>query len=70
MPSHIVKEKTYRKADLLKVAKNEVGDNFTLDELIYKLVLLDKINQGLDDVANGRVYTKEEGRKLLKRWQK
>ena len=44
MPAYIVKEKTYRKADLLKVAKNEVGENFTLDELIDKLVLLDKIN--------------------------
>ncbi|UPT67005.1 MAG: hypothetical protein M0D57_21735 [Sphingobacteriales bacterium JAD_PAG50586_3] len=70
MPSHIVKEKTYRKADLLKVAKNEVGDNFTLDELIYKLVLLDKINQGLDDVANGRVYTTEEVKAKLTKWHK
>ena len=70
MPAYIVKEKTYRKADLLKVAKNEVGENFTLDELIDKLVLLDKINQGLEDVANGNVYTTEEVKSKLTKWHK
>lgn len=70
MASHIVKEKTYRKADLLKVAKNEVGDTFTLDELLYKLVLLDKINKGLEDVEAGRVYTTEEVKAKLTKWHK
>jgi len=30
-------------------------DNITIDELINRIILLDKIEQGLDDVEKGNV---------------
>lgn len=70
MPSYIIKEKQYKKKDLLKIAKNELNDTFSLEELVYKLTLLEKINNGLEDVKAGRVLTEEELEKKITKWQK
>jgi len=43
-------------------------DNITIDELINRIILLDKIEQGLDDVEKGNVYTTEEVENKLNKW--
>jgi len=44
----LTKEKIKKTIDLLP-------DNITIDELINRIILLDKIEQGLDDVEKGNV---------------
>ncbi len=57
----LTKEKIKKTIDLLP-------DNITIDELINRIILLDKIEQGLDDVEKGNVYTTEEVENKLNKW--
>jgi len=57
------KEKIKRTIDLLP-------DNVTIDELIDRIILLDKIEQGLVDVEKGNIYTTEEVENKLNKWLK
>lgn len=42
----------------------------SLEEVIQKIILLDKINQGLDDVLNNRTYTHEQVMEMMRKWSK
>ena len=57
----LTKEKIKKTIDLLP-------DNITIDELINRIILLDKIEQGLDDVEKGNVYTTEKVENKLNKW--
>jgi predicted transcriptional regulator len=59
----------------MQTAKQEVKeilsrlpDDCTLDDIQYHLYVLQKIDRGLKDVEDGRVYTQEEMEKLLSKW--
>jgi len=45
-------------------------DNFTLDEVIDKLIFMDKVERGLDQSFNNKVHTNEEAKKRLANWLK
>ena len=45
-------------------------DSFTLDELVDKLIFMDKVERGLDQSMNSKVYTHEEAKKRLEKWLK
>jgi hypothetical protein len=45
-------------------------DQFTLDELIDRLILLDKVEKGLDQSLNNNVHSQEEAKKKLAKWLK
>jgi predicted transcriptional regulator len=49
---------------------NNLPENVTIDQVIEHLVVVDKIQQGLNDSAEGKVYTKEEAKAKLKKWLK
>ena len=59
----LTKEQIKKTIDLLP-------ENITIDELINRIILLDKIEQGHDDVEKGNVYTTEEVENKLNRWLK
>jgi predicted transcriptional regulator len=42
----------------------------SLDEVIEKLILLEKIEEGMKDADEGRVYTTEEVKRRLNGWLK
>ena len=48
----------------------KMPDKFDVDEIVDKLILLDKIQQGISDSIEGRVYTEEEAAKRLGKWLK
>lgn len=55
----------YKKTDMLTKEKIKktidlLPENVTIDEIISRIILLDKIEQGLDDIEKGNVYTTEE----------
>ena len=45
-------------------------ENPELELVIEKLILLDKIDQGIKDADNGDIYTREQVRDELKKWLK
>ena len=59
----LTKEKIHKTIDSLP-------DDLTIDQVIDKLILLDKIEQGLKDSREGNVYTNEEVKQKLNKWLK
>jgi len=51
-------------SDLLK----RLPDDCTLEDVQYHLYALQKIERGLKDIEEGRVYTQEEVEKKMSKW--
>jgi predicted transcriptional regulator len=45
-------------------------DNFTVDQIVEELVVLNKIEEGLKDIEDGRVFTTDQVKQELKAWLK
>ena len=45
-------------------------DKFSIDELIDKLILVEKIEEAIGQVERGETYSTEEARALLQQWPK
>lgn len=45
-------------------------DEFSLDELVDRLIFLEKINAGLQEVGEGKIVSQEEAKERMKKWQK
>jgi predicted transcriptional regulator len=58
-----------KKQSLVQVIK-ELPREFNLDDLMEKLVVLEKIEMGLNDVRNGRTVSHEKVKKEVKKWLK
>jgi len=59
----------------MQTAKQEVGEllkrlpeDCSLEDIQYHLYVLQKIERGLKDAQEGRVYTQEEVEKLMAKW--
>ena len=59
----------------MQTAKREVSrlltrlpDNCSLEDIQYHLYVLQKIERGLKDVEEGKVYTQEEVDKKMVKW--
>ena len=48
----------------------DMPDRFSMDELIDKLILLQKIETGLEQSKQGEVFSAEEAKEMLKQWSK
>ena len=58
-----------QKQSLVQIV-NELPKEFNLDDLMEKLVVLEKIEMGLNDVRNGRTISHEKAKKEVKKWLK
>jgi predicted transcriptional regulator len=56
--------------DKIKKSIDSLPDNLTVDQVIDRIIMLDKIEQGLKDVEDGNVYTTEEAKAKLSKWLK
>ena len=54
----------------LHQAIDTLPENMTIDQAIEELILLDKIEQGINDADKGNVYTTEEVKNKLNKWLK
>ena len=54
----------------IKKSIDSLPDNLTVDQVIDRIILLDKIEQGLKDVEEGKVFTTEEAKVKLNKWLK
>jgi hypothetical protein len=57
------------KNSVLKTIK-ELPDNFDLDELINKLIFIDKVEKGLDQSLQNQVVSETQAKKKLAKWLK
>lgn len=49
---------------------NEFPSEFELEELIERLIFIEKVEKGLKQLDNGETRTHEEVKQLVKTWQK
>jgi len=54
----------------LLLAIKDLPDQFSIDDLMERVLLLSKIEAGLRDVEEGKTYTTEEARNMIKEWSK
>jgi predicted transcriptional regulator len=45
-------------------------EGFTVDQVIEEIILIDKIEQGIKDANEGRVFTTEQVKEKLNKWLK
>jgi len=49
---------------------NALPKNITVDQVIDRVIMLDKIEQGIKDIEEGKVYSTDEVKIKLKKWLK
>jgi predicted transcriptional regulator len=49
-------------------AIEQLPDNVPMDEIVYRLYVLNKVHQGLDDVDSGRVVSSEALAAEIEQW--
>ena len=52
----------------VKQTIDRLSDSFTVDQVIEELVVLDKIEKGLKEVEEGKVYSTQQVKDQLKKW--
>ena len=52
----------------VKKTIDRVPDSFTVDQVVEELVVLDKIEKGLKEVEEGKVYSTQQVKDHLKKW--
>ena len=48
----------------------DLPDSFTIDELIDRLIFIEKVEQGLKQSEEGKVISHEEVGKIIEKWSK
>lgn len=51
-------------------AVKELPQEFDLDELIERLIFIDKVEKGFQQLDKGETKTHEEAKRTIKSWQK
>jgi predicted transcriptional regulator len=57
------------KEKLIEAIK-KLPEGFTIEQVIEELVLLDKIEKGVEDIDQGKIYSTKEAEKRLSKWLK
>ncbi len=52
----------------LKEQLNKLPEEFTLDELVEKLIFIEKVDQGIQDSINGNKVSDAELQNKMKEW--
>lgn len=56
-----------RKATVIE-SINKLPDEFSIDEIIERLIIIEKIEKGRQDVKDGKVNTEEQAKAKLSKW--
>ena len=49
---------------------NSLPEEFSIEELMVRLILLNKIESGIKQAAIGESYTSDEAKKMVREWSK
>ncbi|MDF9801445.1 putative transcriptional regulator [Catalinimonas alkaloidigena] len=58
-----------KKTQLLETIQ-DMPEEFSVDELMERLMILQKIEEGQQQIQAGQFYTEEEAKKKLEKWLK
>lgn len=58
-----------RRSEIINVMQ-EMPDEFSAEELIERILVLQKIDEGLEQIENGDTYSEEAAVKRLDKWLK
>lgn len=47
---------------------NKLPDEFSIDEIIERLIIIEKIEKGRQEVKDGKVNTEEQAKAKLSKW--
>lgn len=47
---------------------NKLPDEFSIDEIIERLIVIEKIEKGRQEVRDGKVNTEEQAKAKLNKW--
>lgn len=56
--------------DLVITSLQDLPEEFELDELIERLIFLQKIKTGMEQAAEGKVKSHEEVKKMVESWRR
>ena len=56
--------------DKVKKTVDRLPEEFTVDQIVEQLVILNKIEEGLKDIEEGSIYSTDQVKLELKRWLK
>jgi predicted transcriptional regulator len=56
--------------DKVRKTVNRLPESFTVDQIVEELVILNRIEEGLKDIEEGRVFTTDQVKTELKTWLK
>ena len=54
--------------DKIKQTIDTLPDNFTIEDCIEELIVIDKIDQGMKDIEDGNLYSTDEIQSMLSKW--
>ena len=54
----------------IKKTIDALPENFTIEDIIEELILIDKIEQGKKDIRENKTHTTEDVRERLQKWLK
>ena len=54
--------------DKIKQTIDTLPDNFTIEDVIEELIVIDKIDQGMKDIEDGNLYSTDEIQSMLSKW--
>lgn len=58
-----------KKSQLLETIQ-DMPEEFSVDELMEKLLILQKIDEGQQQILDGKFFSEEEAKMKLKKWLK
>lgn len=58
------------KKDQVLATIRDLPDQFSIDDLFERLIILEKIEHGLEDISKGRTIDHDEAKEKMKKWQK
>jgi hypothetical protein len=54
----------------ISVVLKDLPGEFSIDELVDKLILVEKIQDAIKQAERGETYSTEEAREMLRQWSK
>lgn len=58
------------KKDSLLKTLDKLPETFSVEDLIERIILISKIEEGIEDVNNGNTFTVEQAKTKLSKWVK
>lgn len=48
---------------------NDLPEEFSIDDLVDRLILISKVEEALEQVKSGETYSSEEVKKMMNEWR-